>query len=53
MKKECLICTEIYNNIPNLVCGHFICSECYVKMKILNSKCNCPYCFKSLRRRCS
>lgn len=51
MIKECLICAELSSNVPNMTCKHFICPECYVKLKTLNSKCNCPYCFKTLKRR--
>ena len=50
--KECLLCYETFLRIPNLECGHFICPPCYVKLKNLNSKCDCPFCFKKLRRRC-
>ena len=53
IEKECLLC---YDNIsakliPDLLCGHFICCECYVKLKIVERKNECPYCFKKLKRR--
>lgn len=48
--KECLICSDSFNGVPNLKCGHFICPECYVKLK-QEGKCNCPYCFKKLIRK--
>ena len=51
MEKECLVCYNKFSGVPNLVCGHFICPPCYVKLKTLDSKCKCPYCFKPLKRR--
>lgn len=49
--KICLICRYELYNIPNLICGHFICPDCYCKLKNKNSKCKCPFCDKTLRRR--
>jgi hypothetical protein len=55
MIKKVKVCgnCELYvsGKIPNLCCGHFICPNCYVKFKSLNSSCNCPFCIKTLKRR--
>lgn len=54
MKKECLVCANQVDEVPNLRCGHFICPPCYVKLKNLSpsqKECHCPYCFKKLVRR--
>ena len=48
--KECLICYNMLNNVPNLKCGHFICPDCYVKLKQCG-KTTCPFCFKKLKRK--
>lgn len=55
-EKECLVCFETYNKIPDLRCGHFICSICYCKLKSnrpnkKSNKCNCPFCFKNMIRK--
>ena len=49
--KSCLICCNDYKKIPNLICGHFICPCCYVRLKDKDSSCKCPFCFKKLRRK--
>lgn len=48
--KECLICYNEFTEIPNLKCGHFLCSDCYNKLKE-DRKNNCPFCFKKLIRK--
>ena len=47
--RTCETCKKIVSEIPLLTCGHFICSDCYVKIK--NNKCSeCPICLKHLKR---
>lgn len=53
-KFSCFICENKYSSkiIPKLVCGHFICSPCYVDLKTQFSHCaKCSICNKFLRRR--
>ena len=50
IKRECLICYEQLSDVPLLVCGHFICPDCYVKLKQCG-KTTCPFCFKKLKRK--
>ena len=52
----CQICDESFEKIPLLRCGHFLCSECYVKIKNdrpvkKSNKCPCPFCSKNMVRR--
>ena len=48
----CLLCDEKDNQIPLLVCGHYICCACYTQLKC-NRIDKCPFCFDKLRRRTS
>ena len=52
IEKECLICCDYINAklVPDLLCGHFICCECYVKLKMVERIKKCPYCFEKLQR---
>lgn len=49
--KPCQVCKTTDNNVPLLVCGHFICPSCYVKMKTENRNCKCIICNSTLKRR--
>lgn len=55
-EKDCLICNDTYNSQIGLLCGHFICRDCYDKLKELNTyrvrKAECPFCFKKMIRKC-
>jgi hypothetical protein len=56
-KKTCLECSELFTDIPLLICGHFICNECYCKLKSNrpnknSNKCGCPICGKNMIRKC-
>lgn len=50
-QRQCELCKINYSGIPLLICGHFICPPCYVKLKNIDSKCKCPFCDKKLQRR--
>ena len=47
MKHTCLECYTICQNIPLLMCGHFICNICYVRHKQCKQN-NCIECNKKL-----
>ena len=49
---ECLICYEKEDskNVSNMKCGHFICPDCYCKLRMLNTN-TCRFCFKKLGRK--
>ncbi len=51
-KKVCETCKSEISGVPNLLCGHFICPECYTKEKILQTNAVCPFCKAKLIRRC-
>lgn len=49
--KQCQVCSTTDNNVPLLVCGHFICPQCYVKMKTEDKNCKCVDCNTRLKRK--
>ena len=49
--KTCELCSDTCSDIPFLVCRHFICSACYVKMKAENKNCKCINCDTKLKRK--
>lgn len=53
IKRICLDCNNEYSkkDVPNLVCGHFLCSDCYVLKKTADKNCCCSICFKKLKRK--
>lgn len=46
----CLECSKTCQNIPLLVCSHFVCPACYMKRRN-NGLHNCSECGKKLKRR--
>lgn len=51
MPKICSLCQNVVTQVPNLVCGHFVCPRCYVGIKMADSKATCPHCPRVLKRR--
>jgi hypothetical protein len=57
IERTCQECNNTFSHIPLLTCGHFVCAECYCKLKANrpnknNNKCGCPYCGKNMVRKC-
>lgn len=50
ISKTCQVCKQTVTQVPQLTCGHFVCPECYVKLR-MEKCCECPICYKSLKRR--
>lgn len=55
--RTCQECNQTFSRIPLLTCGHFICPECYCKLKAnrpnqYSNKCGCPCCGKNMFRKC-
>lgn len=53
LKQICLECNNEYSkkDVPNLLCGHFLCPDCYVLKKTADKNCCCSICFKKLKRK--
>ncbi len=52
----CQKCEKLIPKTPVLVCGHFICAECYQNVKSnrpnqQSNKCGCPTCGRNMARR--
>lgn len=54
--RTCQECEQTFAQIPLLTCGHFVCSQCYCKLKAnrpnpKSNRCGCPTCGKNMIRK--
>lgn len=52
LKRPCKLCKDVVSkqDVPDLICGHFICPSCYCKLKKENIN-YCICCDKTLERK--
>ncbi len=57
ISKICEVCNSLFEYIPSLRCGHFICNKCYCHLKLnrdrSSNKCGCPICGENMVRKCT
>lgn len=50
IERTCQKCKTEITEVPLLMCGHFICPDCYVHLK-MEKCCECPICHRKLKRK--